>query len=257
MKVKLIVRFFCFLTVLISLTCVGLSAGAIETGFDVEKVDKSACSETLSRVNITLKSEQENNKIISCFNVNENGLLAVGFDSIGKKTVDIYTTDGEFLRGYSFNSSGTYNVELDSNNNLIIHLVRSDLSIVVDDKGKVLEMARIKNTGDNNSYWNYLDRPIKQVDTCIYSVKNKYWLLYIFSSGYGQLKSRDGDNSARIIIDVTNAQLKRTLIIAVPVLIFCITVITLLIRYLIKVHKNGGDPDFEKRLIYPLSHLTK
>lgn len=243
-------QFFFLLLVTLLLLPNGLKVSALSTGFDTESLSSTEFSSI--KLNITTTSEKAENKLINCFDVNENGFLAVGFKGIINKTVDIYSIDGGFQRGYSFECYGDYGIELDSSNNLIIHFVRPNISVLIDENGEVLELAQIKDTIENNEYWNYhIFSNIKKINNRTYAVKNKFSIL--LSSGYGQLILTDSDNKKRIIIDETRYQITKAIIVFALITILLIFTLTIIIRAI----KNRENQGLEKQLIYPLSHLMR
>ena len=88
-----------------------------------------------------------------CFDVNEKGQYALGFDTMfSGKVVNIYDADGTFLYGFSFNTPGSFYIEWDGEN-IIIYLVRGDLAFAIDSNITCVEMADIPNNQENQKYW--------------------------------------------------------------------------------------------------------
>ena len=92
-------------------------ATAVSTGFQLEDHNKDL-TEYADDIELTYLQDEPSKKEISCFDVNKHENIALGFENSEKKTVCVYNNNFEFLYGYSFNYSGSFQLELDDSNNL-------------------------------------------------------------------------------------------------------------------------------------------
>lgn len=180
---------------------------AMDTGFKTDNMELEEQQTFLKNVDLNLITEQPPSYSVLCFDVNEDGLIALGSKSLDKKIVSIFSIDGDFLYGYTFNCSGSYGIEWDENN-LIIYFVRSDVAAMFDENGNCLELKMIPITAENDSYWNYFVFSKKRiVGESKYRLKNDMGPLNFFASSYSQLIKTDSDGSTTVIYDVSDSQL--------------------------------------------------
>ena len=66
-------------------------------------------------------------RTIKCFDVNEAGWFAVGYNN---NTIQIYDDLGVFQYGYSFRTEGTYGIEL-KQNSIVLYLGRSNMAVEI------------------------------------------------------------------------------------------------------------------------------
>ncbi len=203
---------------------------AMTTGFSTEELNFEKQQTFLSNIDISLLDSDSDirSKFIVCFDVSENGLIALGFADSTNKSVCIYNPDFKFKYGYSFNSSGSFGIEWD-NNNLIIYFVRSDVAASFDKSGACTEIKAIRNTSLNNSYWNNNVFSLKrQVGDDQYIIKNNMSVFSYFGSSYSQLIKIDKNGLETILYDVSGAKIIRTVIaFLVAIIIFIIAILTI------------------------------
>lgn len=214
------------LIILIFLSTGRIYTFAMDTGFKTDNMESEEQQTFLKNVDLNLITEQPPSYSVLCFDVNEDGLIALGSKALDKKIVSIYSSDGVFMYGYTFNCSGSYGIEWDENN-LIIYFVRSDVAAMFDEKGSCLELKMIPITAENNSYWNYFVFSKKRiVGESGYRLKNDMGpFLNVFASSYSQLIKTDSDGSTTVIYDVSDSQLLYSIIwIAAIVLIIAIAI---------------------------------
>lgn len=215
------------------------SALAMDTGFSTQMMqpDEQKTFTTNIQLEKSEKAPVKKNGIV-CFDVNEDGLIAAGIKDSSRKSISVYNSFGEYQYGYNFNCNQSFGVEWEGNN-LIIYFVRSDVAALVDQSGTILELQKIENTIDNNSYWNhFVFATQRTVDNDKYIIKNDMGLFNIFASSYSQLVVEDAQGNQTILYDVNNAQMTKIIIIFVAsILVFVIAVSTIVHQFL-KSHKR-------------------
>ncbi len=217
------VKYCLTMLLLIFLLNKNMLVSAKDAGFTMEEFVEDEHSTFLSKFHISLLNVEPPKRPIDCFDVNEKGMIAVGFDasfSSKKRTICIYSSDGIFQYGYQFDDYGIFGVEWDEDR-LIIYLVRSNIAVVVNKEGVVEEFAEIKNTAENHSYWRksvFLTKRV--VGDTEYALKNEMGIFNLFASGYSQMIVTNAEGKARVIFDVNAAYFTNMVAVFVGVLIF-------------------------------------
>lgn len=226
-----------FLTIVLLLFLLingGVNVLAVNTGFSTEELtDKDTF---VKNVDVCVLDSAPEKKAIVCFDVNESGMIAIGHNGSDTKIISIYNLDGGFLYGYEFNCTGDFGVEWD-NENLIIYFVRSDVALEINSTGEIESVLKIKDTIENNSYWNKQVFSTKRtINDKEYLLKNDMGFLNLFASSYSQLIITDSNGQTNVFYDVNSEQLTKTLIIFIGVLLFVGIVVYNAIRQI----RNGS-----------------
>lgn len=217
----------------------GMNVWAMDTGFSTELISESDMNTLLKNVDISLLMEEPPKKAIECFDVNEDGFIAIGSSRFENKTVCVYTSDGVFQYGYRFKSSGNFGIELNKNV-LNIYLVRSDVAIAVNSVGEVESILRIQNTSKNNSYWNsHVFSIRKKIRDDEYFLKNDMGIFNLFASSYSQLIAINKYGEKSIIYDVNSAQFLNMVVVVIGVAVFVCVVVAIIIRKFFKLKFNA------------------
>lgn len=236
---KYVRTFMVFLFFLLILNLKTISF-AMNTGLSTEIIPDDEVQTILSRFDISMLTIEHEKRPIECFDVNEKGMIAVGYSSSfisNEKNICVYSNDGTFLYGYQFDDSGSFAVEWDEDR-LIIYFVRSGLAVAVNKTGEIEAIEKIQNTIDNNSYWNHTIRSKKRVvgDTT-YRLKNNMGALNLVASSYSQVVVEKADGVKTVIYDATTYHLITLIILIIVALtITCIAIIGV-IREWIKQNK--------------------
>ncbi len=212
---------------------------AMNTGFSTESFSENDVKTILKNVDISMLTHEPSKDAIECFDINEDGLVAIGCGSSETKTVCIYTIDGDFQYGYRFRCSGTFGVEFDKNI-LNIYLVRSDVAIAVNSVGEVESILKIQNTSANNSYWNnsvFLTR--RKLRDAEYVLKNDMGIFNWFASSYSQLIAINEYGEETIIYDVNSTQFSNMAVVVVGTVVFVCFVVVVVIGHFIKLRRRN------------------
>lgn len=185
---------------------------AMNTGFSTSEPDEKKQQYFLSGNAISLTYEEPKKYIISCFDVSESGLVAVGSATYGNQYIYVYDATGKFQYGYAFNNPGSYGLQWDGSD-LIIYFVRSDIAALVDSAGNIKELKVIDDTEANNSYWNkYVFAKERTQNGNTYTMKSNMGLLNIVATGYSQIIITAPDGQETMIYDVSKAQKSGTVL---------------------------------------------
>lgn len=193
---------------------------AINTGFSTEELSENDRSTFASNINISVLKEKPVDRAIECFDVSENGMIAIGQDGIEEKVLCVYSSDGEFQYGYTFNCTQSFGVEWDGQD-INIYFVRSDVLLTVNKEGEIIDIVKVQNTTENNTYRNYMLCSTERTsgDTK-YTIRNDMGFLNAFSSSYSQLIVTKSTGEEIILYDVNSDQLTKTLTVFILAVIF-------------------------------------
>lgn len=227
-----------FLTSLLYVCSRSTCVLAMNTGFSMQTMKTEDQKTFLSNIQLVKEEKEPTKNSIICFDVNEDGLLAIGTSDSSQKSVSIYNLSGDYKYSYNFNCNQSFGIEWDGNN-LIIYFVRSNVAALVDENGTVLELQEIENTTSNNSYWNHsVFSTQRTVGNYKYIIKNDMGLFNIFASSYSQLIAVDDQGNQTILYNVNNALRTKTIIIFIAVIMFVVIVVSVIIVQFLKLRKQ-------------------
>lgn len=202
-----------------------MEVNAMDTGFETKPLSAEEKNAFIANSNIQLLDKEPTPRPIECFDVNDNHLIAIGQNTTNLKTICVYSNEGAFQYGYTFNCRGSFGLEWDGDN-INIYFVRGDVIASVTPNGEVLEVCDVPNTTENNTYINHAIHSAQRiVDDTVYSIRNDIGLLKFFSSSYSKLVVTDAGGGETIIYDVSAKQLAKTIAILFGVALFVCIVI--------------------------------
>lgn len=228
-----------FLIFVVSLS-VDLKISAMSTGFETEDMRPKDQELFLSNIKMTLLDSCANTYPIACFDVSDEGLIALGFDDSSHKAIYVYNAEGKFEYGYSFESDGGFGVEWDDDN-LIIYFVRSDVAALFNKNAACLEMKSISSTIENNTYWNTTVFGKKRfVGKIEYEINNDIGILNFFASSNSQLIKTDATGLKTTLYNVNGSYGLKLFLILVSTILFIVLVIFIIFRQfrIIRMPKN-------------------
>lgn len=238
MKVKRSCFFLLFVFIFVIFTS-AMKVNAMHTGFKTNELSSEEKDMFISNINVLSIDEEPVKKAITCFDVNSNHLIAVGQNSSDRKTICVYSGEGDFQYGYTFNCSGDFGVEWDEEN-LNIFFVRSSVIVSVTPKGEVLDAFEVQNTIENNSYVNHFIHATKtEIDNYEYYIRNNMGLLNLFAPSYSQIIVKDSTGAESIIYDVSSMQLTKTIVTISLICVFVIVAVAVVIWQFIKLRRGN------------------
>ena len=222
------------------LLCIDEKIYAMESlGFATEEMPVDEIELFLNNVNISPFFAEPSKESIKCFDVNKNGMIAIGTEKGSDKRVCIYSDTGIFQYGYRFQTDGSFGVEFDGEV-LKIYFVRSDVSVSINPVGEVQDVSRICETSENNTYWNqYVRATSRTVGEYQYILKNDIGILGMFASSYSQLYQVDRVDNEKLIYDANSFQFYDMLIKFVGIIVFVSMVAVAIIKEFKKLQKEG------------------
>lgn len=208
---------------------------AMNTGFTVvDSFTEEEKEHIISVTNLKLLKEEPVNEAIQCFDVNEDGLIAIGTIHMDERYICVYSSDGIFQYGYRFDCEGAFGIEF-KDENVNIYFVRSDIVKCVNPEGKIIEIAKIQDTIDNDRYSNYVFYPgIREAGDKKYIPKKDMGIFNYIGVTYSQLVVIDSMGNEKIIYDVNSKMFTRTLVTFITILLVLTITIVVLSKLFIK-----------------------
>lgn len=223
--------------ILVLFTFGGINVSAMNTGFSTETLTEDQKEIFLKNVNISILDKEPQKNTIECFDVNSNQLIAIGQKTSERKTICIYSKEGIFQYGYTFNCTGSFGVEWDEEN-LNIYFVRSDVIVSLDSNGKILDIKEVQDTISNNTHRNdLLYSTSRIVGDDEYCVGNNMGILNLFATSYSQVIVKGVDDTESIIYDVGTTQLNTMISTIVIIAAFVAVVIIGVVFEFIKLRR--------------------
>lgn len=208
---------------------------AMNTGFTVvDSFTEEEKEHIISVTNLKLLKDEPINEAIQCFDVNEDGLIAIGTIHMDERYICVYSSDGIFQYGYRFDDPGSFTVEF-KDENVNIYFSRSQIVVSVSPKGEIIEIAKVQDTIDNDDYRRYLIYPgIREARDKKYIPKKDMGIFNYIGVTYSQLVVIDSMGNEKIIYDVNSKMFTRTLVTFITILIALTIVIVALSKLFIK-----------------------
>ena len=192
---------------------------AIDTGFSTKNISKEEEDKFISYNDISIVTEEPPKSVISCFDVKENGMYALGHDDGKRKTISIYSADGTFLYGYAFNCDGIFGIEW-NNDNINIYFCRDERLAEIDQKGEVVHVVYVESNSENSAYFRkVLSSNKKEIPGKTYVIKNDLSIFDIFSDSRSQLVVETTENKL-LFYDASSVQLTNAIVIGALVTVF-------------------------------------
>lgn len=209
---------------------------ADQTGFQTSAVSEDEIKSLIKDFDVILLTDEPNKRTINCFDVNENGLVAIGSQSQENCNISIYNSDLKFLYGLSFECAGSYYIEW-NNENLNIYYVRDNIAVSYNSNAEITNIEKIDDTMENNSYWYVLKKTERQIGDVRYKIQNNLGALNFFigQSSYSQLVKIDESGAENILYDVNNEQKSECIFSLLFLLVFIILLTSIII---LSVRKN-------------------
>lgn len=220
---------------LLGILCTCVAAHAELAHFDTIPVADEKVQTYIRSIDLVRLSEEPPLSGIACFDVRDDGMIAIGLDSGDRKTIGVYGPNGVFHDGYTFNCSGSYGIEWDQEQ-LLVYFVRGDIAMTIDLSGTVADIRSIPNTTENNHYWNHSVKLRKRVvGSSVYWLDNNPGILNALSGTYSQLKFRDDSGAEHIIYDASSVQTPQMILTIALCLLIAIFALTIVVKQFLKL----------------------
>ena len=238
MKLKQIYLCISFV-LLIVISTNAIEVNAMNTGFSTEELSEETKTTFVSSINVSPLSDEPEKKGVLCFAVNEQGMIAVGQNDSQCKEICVYTSQGEFLYGYTFNCNQSFCVEWDEQH-VNIYFIRSDVIISLDSDGNILDIKAAQDTIDNNTYRNsLLYSTTRTVGDTTYLIRNDMGIFNWIATSYSQIITIDATGTESIIYDVNSMQLTKTIVTISLICVFVFVAVAVVIWQFIKLRRGN------------------
>jgi len=145
-------------------------------------------------IDISVFYQKETERLIKCFDVNEDGCYAIGYRN---NTIHVYDSVGTFQHGYHFDTDGTYGIAL-KENSIVIYLGRSNIAVEIDPTGKYVDVENVYFSKDIVD--NVMNRTSKQIGNVYYYLERDIGL---FNGDYSRLAKTDEEGTKTVLYDMT------------------------------------------------------
>ena len=240
MKFKRIYLLISFV-LLIVISTNAIEVNAMDTEFSTEELSEETKTTFVSSINVSSLRAEPEKKGVRCFDVNEQGMIAVGQNDSQCKAICVYTSQGEFLYGYTFDCNQSFCVEWDEQH-INVYFIRSDVIISLDSDGNILDIKRVQDTIDNNSYSNsLLYSTTRTVGNTTYLIRNDMGIFNWLASSFSQIVTIDATGTESIIYDVNTMQLTKMIVTVSLICVFVLVAIAVIVWQFIKTGDKTGD----------------
>lgn len=226
MRAKISILFSIVLILLLPCTAYGTS---FDLGIETEILPEEKKTELFATTEMRLITSEGNKHSIACFDVNENGMIAIGFDTQSRAKVYLYDSSGTFLYGYDFKCEGIYGIQF-IGNNLAIFFVRGDYIEIYDTAGNGLDAQRVLDVKENQTWRSQLIDPLeKKVGEKTYILERD---LGLTMRSYSRLVQLDEEGNRIVLYDVSGEHNIRIIVTGILFVGFVAIIIISLFRKL-------------------------
>ena len=220
--------FWCVIAFTMAVICFSVHASALNTGFSTEELPENEKERIISHKSITLIDQAPEKMPFECFDVNEDGRIAIGQTTwqSGIKEICVYLPNGDFQYGYRIACNVTFGIEWDGD--LInIYYCRDSFLISVDRQGQIVDVVSVPNSEENDAYRRqHLLRKRKMVEDKEYLARNDFSVLYqIIAQACSQLVIIQPSGEEQIFYDVSEAYSRHLRSIVIIIIIFVVLAI--------------------------------
>ena len=230
MKKLLFAAFAC----LILLLSLGATIYSMETGFEIDPIDETRQQQLLKNNGFHLLTKEPEKEVVDCFDVNQEGIVAVGWNKSGVCTSVVYDRSGNYLFGVRLEAEGDLGLEF-TNNSLNVYTVRSDYIYSIRMDGTLESVAEVKNNAYNSTYYNRrCTASARTLGDTKYELKKQSFL----SSGYSKIIIAN-DGAETVFYEVTGQKAFSSNLFSIAwIAIFVLAIVILIVKIIIPLRKN-------------------
>lgn len=203
-------------------------------GLETTSFSKEEWNQIIESIELTVLTEEPSKQDIACFDISEQGLIALGFNTSPKKTVLVYDSSGVFLYGFRFSSSGSIGVAF-VEENIAIYFARSNLVATYAQNGECIALENVLSTQNNSEPKQELMYATKkEVNGSEYRLERD---IGIIAQSYSRLVVTDDTGVEQILYDVTLQHNISIIMVGGLVL----ATFGLLLTYVVKRTRKGSE----------------
>ena len=198
---------------IIIISMIQLAVHAYASGAsDTQDPSKMTPDGFANNIEMVLLNEETKKTSIACFDVNQDGMIALGFDSSPKKTVYIYDQTGRFQYGYEFYCSGCFAITFEDEN-LVVYFSRGQYVAVFDQYARCLSVTKVTNSQMTSLL--YVSE--KVTDSAHYQLERDIgW----HKRAYSRLVVIDSDGARHILFDVSFVHNTKVIVQSIVTVLF-------------------------------------
>lgn len=201
----------------------------------------TAASETdanyfLDCLDVEVLEKESFQHAIACFAVRDDGMFALGFDSLDTHTVFVYDQEGSFQYGLRFQFPGSFGIFF-SGENLSIYSPRGGCTVEYDGVSRFIEVHKVTSAAGNNKIIRSMmnGTEIKN-DVGTYTLERN---IGIIARSYSRVVFSDGNNE-KVLYEISGAH-TAAVILKVLFTAGFITVLWLVVTYSIRKNKDQKE----------------
>lgn len=201
----------------------------VQAFVSVKEIEEEWKNTFVANLSLDTVKEEPEKRAISCFDVREDGMIAIGVSNSSRKTICIYNAAGFFQCGYNFNCDGNFGIEWEGDY-LIIYFVRGSIGARLSLSGLIDSVFSIPQSTENTKYWNDVVFSTKRtVQESEYILRNDSGVLDLFASAYSQLIVTNERGQTRTIYDASSRhQLSSGFLLIVIFVFVCVVVVSVI-----------------------------
>ncbi len=235
------VFFWLFIFIILIFGAATVNSQAATLGLPTNSLPEEEKNAFLKKVEIEVVNNDDLKAGILCFDVREDGTIALAIENAVNNIVYVYDQLGKFQYGYRFNSEGNYGVEFQGQL-LAIYFQRSNIIMLLDSTGKCVDVQEVIQPNQHLQRINeILERTNKEIADKEYVLERDINI----GSGYSRFVVIDKHGERTVIYDATT----KNLIGQILLIAFIVVVIPLVLWGIIKqeearenkTNKGQGD----------------
>ena len=155
-----------------------------------------------SRLNLAFSEEEPAKEGILCFDVDEDGTIALGTESHGRNWISIYDSSMVFQYAISFHSEGSFLIFLEEDH-ICLFLIRGNLWIEIDHTGQPVGVWQLEDYA--SSIAPLMEKGLahsREVNGTVYELRNESRILNL-TGKYSLLVMSSAEGGERILYDVS------------------------------------------------------
>ena len=171
------------------------------------------------------------NDCIYCFDVSNDGMVAIGTKKDGKGFIYVFDSGFNYLCTYCFNLFGSFNLEW-TNSKIRVFYIRDDTAVTYNEDGSIFNVETLSDSMENNNYLRSLRKTTRQCGEYEYKIKNDMGILNVFvgNSSYTQLIKTDKAGNVSVLYDVNTKQTHKVLVLVIFFTVFLLLVVSVIIK---------------------------
>ena len=186
----------------------------------------------LHNISLILLQEEPVKNPILCFDVNDEGSIALGFQDTNNKHICVFSADGKFLYGYAFSAYGNYSVFWEGNK-IGIFFSRGKTAITFDSNGNCTGFKQITNNYDSYVRGGYSHQKYEK-NGMLYSLENDL----VIGNEFSRLNVLYPDGTESVFYDATSSHYSAVLL----EIIYIVPVILCVIWYAVRKTMKHFSP---------------